>query len=231
LGGEKIIVAGVDEAGRGCVIGPLVICAFACDSDWEPELRRMGVKDSKQLTAQRRQELAVKLRKIGKHVLVKITAEQLSKEMSSKSLNEIEAEHAAQALNELQEKLSVKGNEFEKIFVDSPDPVPSLFEKRLRKYLVGKTGKARIVSENKADAKYACCSAASILAKVERDAEIEKIKKLVGSEFGSGYSSDLVTQEFLCKHFNDEAVKPFLREKWETVKRLRCKQMDLSKFV
>lgn len=225
------IIVGMDEAGRGPVLGPLVMCAFACDAEWEPELKEMGVKDSKLLSPARREELAEKLRKIGRHLLVSLSAEQLTKEMNAKSLNEIEAQHAAEALNALQKALSAKGNEFEKVFVDSPDPVPSMFEKRMRKYLDKSATSAKIVSENKADAKYVCVGAASILAKVDRDHQIEEIKKTVGADFGSGYPSDPKTKAFICSHYDDPKAKQFIREKWETVKRLRCPQMDLSKFT
>lgn len=217
---------------RGCVIGPLVISVFAAEAEWDDELREMGVKDSKQLSPARREEIAEKLRGIGKHVLVRITAEELTELMSKGiSLNDIEAMKIGQALGELQGDLARRKHEFQKVFIDSPDPVPSKFERRIRKYFrVPGADKVRIVCDNKAENKYPVVAAASILAKVDRDAELEKIKKKLGVEFGSGYPSDEKTAKYVCEHYADPELQPFLRQKWETVKRLQCPQLDLTKY-
>jgi len=108
------------------------------------------------------------------------------------------------------------------LFVDSPDPMPEKFERRIRRYY---NGDARIVSENRADAKYPIVSAASIIAKVERDAIIARIKKELGHDFGSGYSSDPRTIEFLNGNWQKPQVRKYLRGEWETVRRLRQRKL------
>ena len=228
----NIIFAGCDEAGRGCVIGSMVIGIFAADSDWDSQLREMGVKDSKDISPARREVLAEKLRKIGKHVLVRISAEELTELMTKGiSLNEIEAIKIADGLAVLQGELALKHNEFSKVFVDSPDPIPSKFEQRIRKYLKIKgADKIKFVCENKAENKFPCVAAASILAKVDRDSLLEEIKKKVGTNFGSGYSSDPVTAQYVREHHADPILQPFLRHRWETVKRLKSAQVDLTKY-
>ncbi len=219
-----IIIAGCDEAARGCVLGPLVLCAYACDERAEHELKRIGVRDSKLLSAAAREKLFSQIVKRGKHVLEIVSAEELTALMRKKiSLNEIEAMKLGGALKRLKKKTM-----FEKVFVDSPDPMPAKFEKRIRKYF---DHEFDIVCENYADRIHPCVSAASILAKVTRDAEVEKIKKMVGEDFGTGYSHDEQTIRFLKRRISDPTVKPFVRHGWETAKRLKTIQMELGKFV
>ena len=50
-------LVGIDEAGRGPVIGPLVITIFACKEGKVEELRQQGVKDSKLLPSKRESNL------------------------------------------------------------------------------------------------------------------------------------------------------------------------------
>ncbi|MFH0713158.1 MAG: ribonuclease HII [Candidatus Micrarchaeota archaeon] len=217
------IIVGVDEAGRGPVIGPLVICAYAVDADKEAELKKTGVKDSKMLSALQREKLAVELKK-GIYVLKSATAAEITEVMQRKvSLNEYEA----QVIGELLTKLE-KTTAFQTVYVDSPDPIPSKFATRIRKYYAGN---AEIVAENKADVTYPVASAASIVAKVERDAEIRKIEKIIG-EFGSGYPADPNTKKFLEKHHTNKNAQEYIRHEWATVKNLKEKaqQKGLSEF-
>ena len=46
-------ILGIDEAGRGSVLGPLVIAGVVVDKRKEAILDNMGVKDSKKLTPKR----------------------------------------------------------------------------------------------------------------------------------------------------------------------------------
>ncbi|MBI5228953.1 ribonuclease HII, partial [Candidatus Micrarchaeota archaeon] len=90
---------------------------------------------------------------------------------------------------------------------------------------------APIFCEHFADKKYPVVGAASIVAKVIRDAEIEKIKREFGVDFGNGYTHSPETIEFIKKNLKNPALQKYLRHKWETMKRLKFEQMDLSKFV
>ena len=212
------MIIGVDEAGRGCIIGPMVICAAAINPLEEYKLKEMGVRDSKKLSPRQRENLYGKVGKLCKYTTVKISAEEITQLMDHHNLNEIEAMKIAHAIDQL-------GIHGATVFVDSPDNVPSKFARRIEKYL--KT-RSKIVSANKADDTYVIVGAASIIAKVTRDREIEKIKKIVGFDFNSGYTSDTITQKFVERRKDYPALDQFLRKKWSTL--LVEKQKKLFDF-
>ena len=81
--------------------------------------------------------------------------------------------------------------------------------------------KVKLIVEHKADTKYPTVAAASILAKVTRDREIEKIKKKIGIDFGSGYPSDPKTIEFVNKHWNKFDI---FRKSWSTYQKVAAKK-------
>jgi len=202
------MIIGVDEAGRGCIIGPMVICAAAINPLDEYKLKEIGVRDSKKLTPAQRERLYGKVWKLCKHTTVKITAQEINQLMEKHSLNEIEAMKIALAID----RLGIPGAT---IYVDSPDNVPAKFAMRIEKYL--KT-KAKIVSANKADDTYVVVGAASIIAKVTRDREIERIKEETGVDFNSGYTSDPFTQRVIDRRKEFPQLEPYLRTKWSTLK-------------
>ncbi|MFH1056604.1 MAG: ribonuclease HII, partial [Candidatus Micrarchaeota archaeon] len=143
------------------------------------------------------------------HSVIEYTASQITRLMRKKvSLNTIEAAMVADALSRLEPKPS-------KVFVDSPDSVPAKFEKRIRKFY---NHKMEFVCGNKADAKYPVVSAASIIAKVLRDRQIEKLHREIG-DFGSGYTHDPKTIEFLKKNFDRPEVQEYLRHEWSTIRK------------
>ena len=215
---------GVDEAGRGPVIGSMFIAAYAIEDELLDELKKLGVKDSKLLTKGKREELYPKLMEIGKAEFVEINAEEITTLMRKRiSLNEIEAIKAASAIEKLQKTLG----EVTAIYVDSPDPVPSKFGIRLRKYF---KPKGRLVCENKADFRYPVVGAASIVAKVLRDNSIEEIKKLVNHDIGTGYSHDERTIAFLKKNISRKDVEKHVRHTWATAKNLKQTQVKLADF-
>ncbi len=220
------LLAGCDEAGRGPVIGPLVVCAFACDATGQDRLREMGVKDSKLLSAQKRESLFEALSVIGKHALVEVSVSDLNARMGAReSLNDIEADAMAQALSAIG-----KTGGFQTAFIDCPDPVLATYQKRLRRFYAGK---GELVCAHKADQLYPVVSAASILAKVTRDARISEIKALVGENFGSGYSHDERTVAFLKRHWKDKShpIHAFVRSEWATAKNLAVTQFKLDGFL
>lgn len=209
------MISGVDEAGRGAVIGPLVICIASIDRMDEYKLKQIRVRDSKKITRGRREKLFSAIKDLCRLTIIKITAKDLNRLMDRYSLNEIEAMKIAEGLN-------IMGKLGEAVYVDSPDNIPRNFRLRIEKYLKKKT---KIVSENRADDRYVIVAAASICAKVTRDSEIEKIKEKVGHDFNSGYPSDQITIKYLGKHMDDKILKPYLREKWETLSHLKQKKL------
>ncbi|MFH1750889.1 MAG: ribonuclease HII, partial [Candidatus Micrarchaeota archaeon] len=224
---------------RGPVIGPLVLCAYAIGEEDEAGLQKIGVKDSKMLSGKERERIAKILAK-HPHEICEVSAREITEYMRRKtSLNEMEAEKIASAALSLSAKLAKGVERLEgqacavvgKIFVDSPDPVPKKFEMRIRKYLRGTPlEKTHIVSENKADSKYLCVGAASILAKSMRERRVAEIAIEVGEDFGTGYPSDERTVGFLRRHHKDENLQQYIRHKWATMKHIKMTDIKLREF-
>ncbi|MGC8727185.1 MAG: ribonuclease HII [Thermoplasmata archaeon] len=197
------MLCGIDEAGRGPVIGPMVI-AVVCGHN--ETFRNIGAKDSKLLTEGRRESILSNILETSEYHSFKIIGEEEIDEAVSKNLlNFLEAKHIA--------SLMQKGNSY---IVDCPD----INEARFKKILSDISGIDDIIAEHKADINYPVVSAASILAKVTREREIEKIKKEIG-DFGSGYPSDPRTINFLREYYRkNHVLPPHTRKSWKTVKNI-----------
>jgi ribonuclease HII len=184
--------------------------------DDEQVLRRIKVKDSKQLTPSRREELDAAIRKRAQVALRVLTHHELNARMGEESLNEIEAVAFAEILDELGARTA---------FVDAADVVPERFGAHI---VARMSGACHVVAEHKADERYPCVSAASIVAKVARDREIETIAKRIGRSIGSGYSHDAVTRAFLLDYVKENRRLPeFTRVKWETARQALNLPLDL----
>jgi ribonuclease HII len=202
------MICGVDEAGRGPVIGPLVVAGVLTDSEGIKRLSNLGVRDSKKHTPSQRKALYDEIRSFAAYHSVKIEAKDLDELMAKKSLNQIEARIFALVIEKLAPEIA---------YIDSGDVSCRNFKLNILKHL--KT-RPELVVEHKADERYPVVSAASILAKVERDREIERLHKIYG-DFGSGYASDEKTKEFLQSYFEKTRSFPdCVRRKWKTTSRL-----------
>ncbi len=213
---------GIDEAGRGPVIGPMVLCGYLIDDKKINALKSLHVKDSKLLSPSQREGLFGKLKKLADdYLIVKIPAKKLNELMKEKNLNQIEIDSMAKLINFLHP---------EKVIIDSPEVNTDKFSEKVRRKLDNKN--VKIISENYADKKYPIVSAASILAKVIRDREIEKIRNKIGEDFGSGYPSDEKTSKFLEKFVAAGKKSDYIRNRWITYKRLKKKysQGNLRNF-
>ena len=202
-------ILGIDEAGRGSVLGPMVIAGVVVPEKMEKVLERMGVKDSKRLTANRRTILSRKLKKMFEYEIVVITAREIDDMRASGiNLNEIEKN----AMESIILKLKP-----EKAIVDAVDVKAERFQENL----INDTG-FNVVAEHKADDKYIEVSAASIIAKAERDAQIAEINKefIKSGGIGSGYPSDPTTKKFLTNYTYDE-MPDFVRRSWATVAKMK----------
>ena len=202
-------ILGIDEAGRGSVLGPLVIAGVIVPEKMNKILERMGVKDSKRLAPHRRTILSRKLKKMFDYEVVVISALQID-EMRAGGIN----------LNDIEKNamrdLIIKMNP-EKAIVDAVDVKAERFQDNLCQ----STG-VNVIAEHKADDKYIQVSAASIIAKAERDAQIEDINKeyIKMGGIGSGYPSDPTTKEFLTNFTYDE-MPDFVRRSWATVAKMK----------
>lgn len=198
-------ILGIDEAGRGPVLGPLIVCGVLVDD--ENKLKKLNVRDSKLLSPRRRKILAKEIKKVSKCFIVKIQAYEIDKlRIAGISLNEIERIAMSKIIKNAKPK---------KVIVDSIDIKPKRLKKKLQKENI------EVIVEHKADEKYPVVSAASIVAKVERDSEIEKLKKRYNCDLGSGYPNDPKTIKFL-KKFKRSELPDFVRKTWNTVEKL-CK--------
>ena len=202
-------ILGIDEAGRGSVLGPMVIAGVVVPEKMEKVLERMGVKDSKRLTPNRRTILSRKLKKMFDYEIVVISAREID-EMRADGINLNEIEKNAM------ESILLKMNP-EKAIVDAVDVKAERFQENL----CNDTG-LNVVAEHKADDKYIEVSAASIIAKAERDDQIAQINKefIKSGGIGSGYPSDPKTKEFLTNYTYDE-MPDFVRRSWATVAKMK----------
>ena len=202
-------ILGIDEAGRGSVLGPMVIAGVVVPEKMEKVLERMGVKDSKRLVPNRRTILSRKLKKMFPHEMVVISDREIDDlRASGVNLNEIEKNTMESILLKL---------EFDKAIVDAVDVKAERFQENLRI----DTG-LNVFAEHKADDKYIEVSAASIIAKAARDEYIKDINKdyIKSGGIGSGYPSDPKTKDFLSKYTYDE-MPDFVRKSWATVAKMK----------
>lgn len=214
---EELLI-GVDDAGRGCVIGNMVLAGCLINSEIEPELRELGAKDSKLLTPKQRDELAIGIKeKVIQYEVFMATPSEIDTGMGEGlNLNQVEAFGAANIINILTKDLSSVQRKNLKIILDCPSINTNGWKNQLLEYVTEKNLSENIICEHKADFNHVVVSAASIIAKTTRDAEIEKIKKEIGINFGSGYPSDPFTVEFLKKHALDFKKERIFRESWST---------------
>ena len=206
-------IIGVDEAGRGPVMGPMVIAGFMLPSaDQAARLKDMRVRDSKQITPRRRQQLADQLRKIGKYTIKTISAAEIDERRKHQTLNTLEAELFAQVI------ITLSPEKGATIMVDSADANEETF-KRYIEEMVGTD--YEIISKHKADEMYTIVGAASILAKTERDAQMARIARELDAQVGSGYPADPITVNFLEKWIKEKRdLPPHTRRSWKTAQKL-----------
>jgi ribonuclease HII len=199
------MICGVDEAGRGPVLGPMVVAAVAVEED--TPLRQMQVRDSKKLTPARREELAVMINESCKVEFQVVTHDEIDARGTRMSLNELEAAVFASLIDRLRAEV---------VYVDACD----VNEEHFRQMVGGRLSyKPKIICEHKADDTYPIVSAASIIAKTNRDRIISEIQAEIGQDIGSGYASDPMTIQFLQKWIKEKGdLPPYTRRSWATAK-------------
>lgn len=216
--------AGVDEAGRGCVIGPLVIAGVLFKNENLENLRQVGVKDSKLLTPEKRESLFPEILRLSeKQIIIKLTPEQIDRVVNSgrklHKLNRLEAEKMAQIINQLQPN---------EVQVDAADVLEERFKHHIQEHLTVKT---TVTSKHKADRDYPAVSAASIIAKVTRDTEIAALAAQHG-DFGTGYLTDPRTAGFLKQLLRDNGDYPdFVRKSWKPAKLAKAEKNTKQKTL
>jgi ribonuclease HII len=193
-------LCGIDEAGKGPLIGPLVMCAVMVQDD--TPLRNIGVKDSKLLSPLQRAHMEKQIKEVSEHRLAVVEPAEIDKailEDDSLNLNWLEAIHAAILINEMKP---------DKVVLDCPSPnIPAYtayVQERIR-------GKVALLCAHKADRDHPVVAAASILAKEERERRVKKLKEKYG-DFGSGYMADPKTKKFFEENW--KKFPEIFRKSW-----------------
>ena len=203
------LVGGADESGRGCLLGPLIVAGISVDPIGSKKLRNLGVKDSKLLSAKKRESLFPEIMKVAEHAQwVAIPPSEIDEVVLTgrrlRKLNYLEAIYFAKVIDLLYAR---------KVTVDASDVIPERFRDDIAENMASK---CKVVAYHKADRDYPVVSAASIVAKVVRDREVELLKEIDG-DFGSGYPSDPITRSFFSDWMKRGVPFPnYVRQSWKT---------------
>jgi ribonuclease HII len=204
---------GADEAGKGPVIGSMFVAGVVVDEERIFDLAALGVKDSKLLAPQRREQLASKIETIAQdRYVLEVRAEVIDELRGLMSMNDI----MVKSFSKVVEKLSA-----DRAILDAADVNPVRFARRVKE---GSKTKMEVVAEHRADKNHLSVAAASILAKVERDRSVREIEKSLGLKIGSGYPSDPATIRFLEVWLKEHGeLPPFTRKSWKTSERIKAR--------
>jgi len=205
-------VIGIDDAGRGPVLGPMVLAGVLVEEEDEKLIGSWGAKDSKLLTPKKRFEIKEKVMEHFTHFVVASEPHEIDE---SSNLNYLEAAKTAMIINHLMQDL----DEEVRVIVDCPSVNIESWSRDVTK-LIEKKDLVVLLCEHKADYHHKVVSAASILAKERREADLVKLKKKLDIDFGSGYPADPKTKEFIAEHFEDPKYGEIIRFSWNTVKKL-----------
>lgn len=200
-------ICGVDDAGRGSMLGPLVIAGISINKNKIKKLSAIGVKDSKKLTPKTREDLYKKIiLLVDSYYVQKISPSSIDKSVKKNELNHLEAKYMAKVITKLNADTS---------YVDSCDVNPQRFGKEIS--ILSNNRKIR--SYHHADSRFVVVSAASIIAKVTRDRALEKIRK--NNAVGSGYPSDPKTITFVKNFYQTQKTIPiFVRKSWKPTQKI-----------
>ena len=201
---------GVDEAGKGPVIGPMVVAAVRT----EPARLPADVDDSKRLTPERRTEIAAALRDDDAVALAVITIDPPVIDAPASDMNTLTVQGHARAVG----GVVCSGD---RVVADAGDTSESRFATRLASNMddSGIADSITVDAAHGADETDPVVGAASIVAKVARDARVTAIDRTYPAyeRIGSGYPSDPTTRAFLRAYVGDHGdVPPHARRSWAT---------------
>jgi ribonuclease HII len=213
---------GIDDAGRGPVLGPMILAGVLINSEEEKKLLEMGAKDSKLLTPSKRKMLGDKLKETYTYHTEITQPEEID---NSPNLNDLEAIKAARIIN----KLAKETDEQISVIIDCPSVNLEAWHDFVYKLIKNKE-QITLKVEHKADFNYPVVSAASIIAKERREDEMLKLRNELKLDFGSGYPADPKTKEFIAEYYEDEKYSKIIRHSWATVKNLKKKSNQKKLF-
>ncbi|MEK6859548.1 MAG: ribonuclease HII [Nanoarchaeota archaeon] len=201
-------ILGIDEAGKGPVIGPMIIAGVMIHDGKEAELG--AVKDSKLLQHKKRIELNHMIQAHSEFKIIEVSPKEIDEAVEScdknMNLNWLEAKHQAELINYFSPDIAI---------IDCPSPNCKKYTEHLKNLLKKELKDIKLIVEHKADVNYPVCSAASIIAKVRREEEMDKIKKKYG-DVGPGYPANETTKKFLKENW--KKYPEIFRHSWSTFK-------------
>jgi ribonuclease HII len=209
----------VDEAGRGCMVGPLVVAGVSLAAGDRRSLVDLGVKDSKLLTPRRREALYPRILRLCRKVSwasidPSVIDSVVVAGVRLRRLNYLEAAYFARVIDRLGATRAT---------VDASDVLPGRFRDNIASFL---SRDCDVVAAHKADRDFPEVSAASVVAKVLRDRAVERLKRKHG-DFGTGYPSDPDTREFFTALLQrGEPMPGFVRKSWKTWAKLEQTLLD-----
>ena len=221
------LIIGIDDAGRGPLMGPMILAGVLLTKEQELQLKKHKIRDSKTLYHSKRIKLSkiINQSTLKQKIVLASPTEIDSSIKKGTNLNTLEAIKTAEIINSLNNK-----KEKIKVIVDCPSVNIAAWKKTLMNF-IDVPGNLTLYCEHKADANHLSVSAASILAKVEREKEVESLKRKYG-DFGSGYPSDPKTISFLKEKGKELSNEGIFRKSWQTWKKLfpDKEQATLSNF-
>ena len=200
-------ICGVDDAGRGSMIGPMVIAGISIEKKNIPKLRKLGVRDSKKLSPKKRELLYKQIVKlVDDYHVIRIPPRTIDKYVFEHNLNHLEAKKMAEVISNLNPDLS---------YVDSCDVNAARFGREISDL----SKKSKVKSYHYADSRFVVVSAASIIAKVSRDRSIMRLNKT--TNLGSGYPSDKKSVNYVKKVVSSKKSLPTsIRKSWKPVQKI-----------
>jgi len=211
--------AGIDEAGRGPAIGPLVVCSLCIPSEHSVILEEIGVKDSKNLSSRKRDGIYSRISELAESHgwgvgVVICEPSRIDYNSINSDLNSLEIELFAEAM-----RISTKPQPAGVLKVDACDVNEERFGRRLSRKLGDSWKEWKIESRHGMDSIDVVTSASSIIAKVKRDSIVSSLSEQLGIEIGSGYPSDQKTKRAVRELVAGPTPHECLRWSWKTVSR------------
>ncbi|OPY53370.1 MAG: Ribonuclease HII [Methanosaeta sp. PtaU1.Bin112] len=206
------MLLGADEAGKGPVVGSMFVAGLVIEEDKLFDLAGFGVKDSKLLTPARREILAKKIRGIAAdQYILEVKAQVIDELRLVMTMNEIMVRSFSTVVANLHADRGI---------LDAADVNAQRFADRVK--AASKTSMI-LQAEHKADQRHHEVSAASILAKVRRDASMRELEAAMHCKIGSGYPHDQETINFLTEWVKEKReLPPCARHSWATAQRIKA---------
>ncbi len=202
-------ILGIDEAGRGPAIGPMVVAGFMIKEGKLAQLKNLELKSSKLHTAAQRANLAEPILGLAEECEIKTIQ---PPEIDTANLNTLSARASADLIALLRPHRAI---------LDAPARGRGIKKYRNTIRDLSRTH-CKINAFNKADEIEPVVSAASIIAKYYRDAAVKALQQTYG-DFGSGYAHDPKTKKFLKTYYQKYQNFPseLVRHKWSTIQKIK----------